>query len=596
LYSDYNEPVGGVIINRDITAEKKLSILQERVQSVLELATMGAVLDTVLNELVLAIEEYQPQTSASILLLDVKTGQLRHGAAPNLPDSYITAVDGTVIGPNVGSCGTAAYEKRLVIVDDIETDPLWADYKALALAHGLRACWSQPVINQKGEVLATLAMYYDKIRKPAAEELAVIKLAARIAGLAIEHVQTVTALQESEEKYRTLVESSEAVIVVLNEGGDIQFANKITAAHLGMASDAIVGRNMYDFFPADTVDHNLTLVREVMRTGKGVVHESLMPVAGQNYWYRTSIQPIKNATEKISTVLVHASDITQSKAAEAAIRRNEERYRQMFELVKLPKLINDPHTAQILDANPAAVEFYGYPLETLKTMTMLQINIAEPEVVLEKMGQILARKLDRCDSTQRLADGTIREVEGFAVGIEHEGKEALYCTYIDVTERNRARATLQDANRLLEQRVQERTKALEQSRDRIEAIFNHSGDGILLLDANLQIEQANYSFEQTFATTPADYIGQPLVTFISGEDHTVVEGQIPAVVTQHQTKRIEVQSRRQDGTVFDAEISIAPINRSDNAVRNIVCIIRDITERKQIEAERQKYMAEIEDL
>src|SRR5229473_7923916 len=109
-------------------------------------------------------EELASGSLSSILLLDPKTNRLRHGAAPSLPITYTEAIDGLVIGPCVGSCGTAAYRAEQMIVSDIATDPLWADYRDLALGHGLRACWSTPILSSTGKVLGTFAIYYREPR------------------------------------------------------------------------------------------------------------------------------------------------------------------------------------------------------------------------------------------------------------------------------------------------------------------------------------------------------------------------------------------------------------------------------------------------
>lgn len=124
---------------------------------------------------------------ASILLLDEDGRHLRHGAAPSLPASYTSAIDGLQIGPSVGSCGTAAYRKEPVFVSDIASDPLWENYRDLALRHGLRACWSVPVISGTQGVLGTFALYHRESRTPTEEEKEAIDLMARIATLAMDH-------------------------------------------------------------------------------------------------------------------------------------------------------------------------------------------------------------------------------------------------------------------------------------------------------------------------------------------------------------------------------------------------------------------------
>ncbi len=123
---------------------------------------------------------------ASVLLLDEEGRHLRHGAAPSLPEDYCKAIDGVEIGPSVGSCGTAAWSRRQVIVEDIAHDPLWADYKHLALAAGLRACWSTPIFGVGGRLLGTFAMYYPQPIAPTPSDRALIDVLVRSVSLALE--------------------------------------------------------------------------------------------------------------------------------------------------------------------------------------------------------------------------------------------------------------------------------------------------------------------------------------------------------------------------------------------------------------------------
>jgi len=131
-------------------------------------------LGTVLERYLRAVEAAaDTEMLTSILLLDGHC--LRHGAAPRLPDEYCSAVDGAEIGSNAGSCGTAAHLGRAIYVSDIATDPLWADWRDLALGHGLRACWSTPIFDDKQTVLATFAIYHLTPRSPTSEEVRAIE-------------------------------------------------------------------------------------------------------------------------------------------------------------------------------------------------------------------------------------------------------------------------------------------------------------------------------------------------------------------------------------------------------------------------------------
>src|SRR6202035_5422453 len=142
------------------------------------------------------VEEQASGFLASILLVD--GNRLRHGGAPSLPKAYTNAIDGVVIGPSVGSCGTAAYRGEQVIVEDIATDPLWADYREAALPHSLRACWSAPVFSSQGKVIAAFAMYHREPRRPTERDQEVIDKITHLAGAAIQQKLAQEKLERSE--------------------------------------------------------------------------------------------------------------------------------------------------------------------------------------------------------------------------------------------------------------------------------------------------------------------------------------------------------------------------------------------------------------
>jgi len=186
LRNDRNEIFGVAGISRDITERKLADALREGQARILEMIALSAGLEDVLAHLVHLIESQFQDIVGSVLLLDEDGARLRHGAAPSLPEAYSKAIDGICIGPGVGSCGTAAYRREAVIVSDIQSDPLWSDFKDLAATHGLRSCWSTPILSHQGAVLGTFAIYSRRVRKPVAAELRLIDVATRVAGIAIE--------------------------------------------------------------------------------------------------------------------------------------------------------------------------------------------------------------------------------------------------------------------------------------------------------------------------------------------------------------------------------------------------------------------------
>jgi len=189
-------------------------------ETVLGLIRAQTPLPEILTVLCTQIEKRYAGLLCSILLLDIDGKTLRHGAAPSLPEEYSRAIDGAQVGPNVGSCGTAAYYNQQVVVTDIATDPLWADFRLLALSHGLRACWSTPIASLDSKILGTFAIYYREPRSPDAEHLQLIVHCTQLAGIAIEHDRAKAQLRSAETRYRNLVERVPAITYIAELGAE----------------------------------------------------------------------------------------------------------------------------------------------------------------------------------------------------------------------------------------------------------------------------------------------------------------------------------------------------------------------------------------
>jgi diguanylate cyclase (GGDEF)-like protein len=170
--------------------------LSQGQNEILRRVARGDALPEVLEATVRHVERHVAGMVGSVLLLSDDGLRLHDGVGPSLPPGYRAAVDGIEIGDAVGSCGTAAHHRTLVVADDIATDPRWADFHELALGYGLRACWSSPVLATDGTVLGTFALYYGEPRTPTPAELRLIGDAAALAGIAIERARTERTLVE----------------------------------------------------------------------------------------------------------------------------------------------------------------------------------------------------------------------------------------------------------------------------------------------------------------------------------------------------------------------------------------------------------------
>lgn len=200
----------------------------------LDLATRNTPLAEILNVLATTAEQLMGHGAlCSILLIDETGRRLLHGAAPHLPDAYNEAIHGIMIGDGVGSCGTAAFTAREVVVEDIAIHPYWAAFKDLAMGHGLRACWSTPIQSSKGGVLGTFAIYYGRPYAPEPAARNLVQMLSRTAALVIERaglhdrlMQEMAGHEVTEERLRTSEQeklAAEARFRLVLESSDIGF-------------------------------------------------------------------------------------------------------------------------------------------------------------------------------------------------------------------------------------------------------------------------------------------------------------------------------------------------------------------------------------
>lgn len=198
------EFIGAVM---DVTERKRAEAQAAGEKRLLEMTARGGPLSAVLDGLCRYGEELSGNVLVSILLVSHDGKSLQHGAAPSLPKSYTEAINGARIGPRAGSCGTAVYRREPVIVSDIATDPLWENYRGLALPHGLRACWSTPIFSTTREVMGTFALYSREPGSPTLEHQNSIERMTHLAAVAIEREKAAEALLASAQLARGQTEA-----------------------------------------------------------------------------------------------------------------------------------------------------------------------------------------------------------------------------------------------------------------------------------------------------------------------------------------------------------------------------------------------------
>jgi PAS domain S-box-containing protein len=348
-------------IIRDISNRKRRESLLAGENEVLGMVAKGDSLADILDKLCLLVEEQSTGVIASILLMDPNGKQLRHGGAPNLPKTYTEAIDGAFIGPAVGSCGTAAFRAEQVIVSDIATDPLWADFRELALTHSLRACWSTPIFSSEGKVIGTFAMYYREPRTPTAREQEMIKHITHLAGIAIQRKLAETARRESEaylaEAQRLSHTGSWAWVPAT---GEIRYWSEETYRVLGFDPDA--GPPRFEKFFGRLHPEDQGRVRELF--GKAIAQNAdfetdyrVVHPTGAVKEIHAVGHPVCDETGHLVEFVGTVIDITESKRSEAALRASEQVARGQVEALA--------QSLDVLATAPDPEKFIGQMLSTI---------------------------------------------------------------------------------------------------------------------------------------------------------------------------------------------------------------------------------------
>ncbi|MDQ7057469.1 MAG: ATP-binding protein [Ghiorsea sp.] len=209
---------------------------QQETSKILEMIARGDPTSAVYDAIALLYESKHPGMRCS--LLELKGNQLLHGGAPSLPKTYCEAVNGLKNGPNIGSCGTSTYTGERVLVEDIATDPKWENLKDVALPHGLRSCWSEPIKNSKGKVLGAFGMYYNHPALPNDQELADLAAGARLAGIVMERQQREDLLQ----KLYGAFEHTQDAIMICDLEAKLEYVNPAFERMTGYSAPEAIGQ------------------------------------------------------------------------------------------------------------------------------------------------------------------------------------------------------------------------------------------------------------------------------------------------------------------------------------------------------------------
>ncbi|MEK6753688.1 MAG: PAS domain S-box protein [Chloroflexota bacterium] len=419
----------------DITERKRAETLMEGEKKILEMIARGETLSQILDAITRSIEAQSHGLFCTILLLDPDGIHVRHGAAPSMPETFVRAIDGQPIGPNAGSCGTAAYRKEPVYVSDIASDPLWIDYREVALKHGLRACWSTPMITSDGKVLGTFAMYYDGPRSPEQSDLQLIELATHLTEIAIVRKRAQDELQRNEQVLRLFVENSPAAIAMFDRDMKYIVASRRYLIDYDLGEQDVVGRSHYDIFP-EMPERWKEIHRRCLAGATERNEEDSFPRAsGDLDWVRWEIRPWVERTGEIGGIILFSEVITERKRAEEKLNESEELWRAVFAAANDAIVLLD-EKYNVAAFNEAAEKIYGRSLAGLNLY-----DLRAPETrgsINSQLQKAIQEAGARWETFHQRVDGTVFPVDVSTRTFEIGGRPNFVHIVRDITERKRA--------------------------------------------------------------------------------------------------------------------------------------------------------------
>lgn len=567
-YDAAGNVIGIVGTARDVTAiHREKRWLRSR-QGVLEQIADGAPLPEILEGLVRLIEEGNPDVVGACLLLDREGKRLLFGAGRNLPAAYSQAIHGAEIGPNAGSCGTAAYRCETVHVADIDADPLWADYRELAQQFGLRACLSSPILSRKRDrttVLGTFAIYKHCSGRFDDKLCASIADVEHLACIAIENHQTVQNLQAEEARFRTFVENTSDAFMLHDANGMVIDVNQRSCEQLGYRREELVGM-LPTLFDPQITPAQLEEVLNKSRKGERQSFQSRhRRKDGSEFPVEVRLTPFVHAGEQ--RILSVAQDITERTQSEAKLKAGERRYRELADAIPQIVWTADPSGA-LVHLNARGTEYTGLSANDLTGWSWERVIHPDDlaHTVNEWTAAVQSGVPRDIEFRIRRTDGIYRwHIARQVPARDASGKiTTWYGTCTDVEDLKQAETELRRTSELLR------------------AVAEGTTDAIFVKDV-----EGRYLF---FNAAAAKFAGKP-VTEILGKDDRILFDPESAQQVMDRDRRImaigvvetEEETLSVAGKTHTFLATKGPYRDEGGNVIGLVGISTDITQRKQTE-------------
>ena len=309
-------------LEKEVLEREKAEQLLIHKNEILDLIALNIPLNEIFDRLLLNYESVHPDYYGSISLMNQDGTHLDLESAPSLPKLYKLAAKRIPVGPNVGSCGSAAFHKKSIIVSDISTDPLWVDYKNIALKFNLNSCWSIPFFSKDKAVIGTFAIYSTSISAPSLSDIRELNFTLNLVNIAIEKSRIVAEIKTKDESYRALIDQANDAIISYSLDGEIHDFNKAAYTSLGYTKNEFLNLKIQDFNVGDFVqnveNHNRLLAGEAIIFARKFLRKDKSFLDLE----------VSAKLQKDGKILGIARDVTERKKAELKLLESEYSLRQ----------------------------------------------------------------------------------------------------------------------------------------------------------------------------------------------------------------------------------------------------------------------------
>jgi PAS domain S-box-containing protein len=558
----------------EITERKWEEAVQTVEMQTLQLLAQGQSLNNVLGFLCRAVEAQTAPMLCAVMLVSKEGTHLSSAAAPSLPDAYNQSVHGIPIGPMIGSCGSAAYFMKPVLVGDIATDPRWEDYASLALAHGLKACWSHPIMSANGTLVGTFAAYYRELREPMPHDLKVVERASHIAALAIEHAMVTEALRESEERFRLIFMHEPECVKTVAPDGMLLAMNPTGLRMIEAASlKEVVGRSVMPLIHSDDRSAFWEAHCAAVNGSASALQFRVIGLKGQLRWMDTHSVPLRESGGTITAVLSVTRDITERKKLERASQDQRDRLRLAMDIAGLAIWDWNILTNQVIWSDNCE-QVKGLPAGSFEGTFEVYQRLVHPEDLpgLHADIECALRGQKPYHTEHRIVPptGEVQWIEGNGVVYRDELDRPIRMvgTVRNITDRKRAEQTL----RLSEERYA-RATAVGQV-------------GVWELDVRAGTYYGDRNLKAMFGYQVDELSADPYawLNLVHPDDQSIAMGHWQRIVSREADGyQYELRMVRKDGTVIWTDVRGHAVRDRDGQVTQLIGATVDITDRKRME-------------